>query len=759
MNAFRLPVLRWKTGVLLVLPLLLLAGGISWSAWQSLCQFQVWMGVSEPISSELLRIHLRDQLQGQWRRTRPVGNQALDLPLLELNVADNNLAVLIQAGKHPFVAVQGFFQGQPLKGELRLRGYKPWHVAEAKKSLRVKLKKGQFIWGQREFNLFNPDRPVLFENTLVLELARKYGLLALDSQFLRLHLNGMDLGVFEMGAPLDEMVLRRARLIPGDIYTLENRLRGWENALHWKYASWHNKNARQYLNLKNLLGHLHRDSPAAFADFVAQEVNLKAFVVLDLLLQIFSERNADSELNYALHYDPYLGRWQPVLLESQGFGEGPAPQRDPLMEKLSSLPAFQAEQQALLRQGLKNEIAPEHMSQRSLVYLNALRADLSADPFWRARNRLPAFDPLSENLMRPMTLTVLEQILAARLAEIQLRVQSLERSINHSKMKPQPVVVFPSVTLGPGRVVIPQTRIFEKGRRVRILAGTTLLMGPGASLIFQGPLEILGAEGAPVVIRPAQSDPWGGLVLQGPLSAGSRLLNLQVSGGSFPRWGQRIYTAMVNLHETQDLLLEDCFFSDNRGGDDLLHTVYVQNLKAHRISIRRAFSDAWDLEFTRAEIEELKIEGAGDDGLDLMGTELSLKKAAIRQCLGNGVSAGEETQVQLEQTLIAAGGVGLLAKNASVIHIDSSLLYGNRTGLKIYQASPHYGGLSRIFSRNLFLAGSLRPLQLDSTSLKAFPAPRFQSRFEQAAVLKPLKDWLGKQGNWQLWLSRTGGLP
>jgi hypothetical protein len=701
----------------------------------------------QPLSLKVLGLRLSDQWAQELRRFRTQSSQGLKLPVLDLSLPNKKLPLLLQAGKHPFVPVEIQFQGLNFKGEVRLRGYKPWHVAETKKSLRIKLKKGDFILGHRLFNLNNPDRPVLFEETLVLQLAHNQGLITTASDFARLRLNGLDLGVYAYTTPLDEVLLRKHHRIPADLYSLEKRQKGFQNTGPWKYITWYDSEAKNFAPLSQFLKTLQQASDQEFQDFASHHLNLKDFATLEILHRLFAETDSssDAELNYALYFDPYRGLWEPVLHEFTGLGLGIAPPfNDPLLTRLGQVPAYQ-QARAEVFEHIISEAKPEKLRQQGRELISRLAPDLEADPYWRARGieaegvesqgieaqgieaqtaaKKQPRSLLERELMRPMSL----QSLATA---FELRLQSLEKRLNAlPDLLVSPKVIFPSrvqlkatLKLGPGRIEIPLTRQFEADQPVQIAPGTTFALGAGASLIFKGPVQFLGSTTSPIRLLPAGQKRWGGLVLQGRSTAGSRLSGVIASGGSQPVSPPYIYPGMINFHDTRQISLSDCQFSNNLHSDDLIHTAYVQDLKAERITISQAFSDAWDLEFSQAQIADLRIQTSGDDGIDLMDTVLEITRSVIQDSQGNGISAGEQSNVTVSHSLIAHAGTGILAKNASFVQMSQSLLFENRKGLEIYQESPFYPGWSRITGSQIFISGG-QPLALDGVSEKAIAPP------------------------------------
>ncbi len=86
--------------------------------------------------------------------------------------------------------------------------------------------------------------------------------------------------------------------------------------------------------------------------------------------------------------------------------------------------------------------------------------------------------------------------------------------------------------------------------------------------------------------------PWGGLVLQGRGTEGSRLTHVVARGGSAPHFRSTRYPGMINLHDTRDVAIEGCRFGANRGTDDVVHAAYVSALRVEDSVIVDAHRDA-----------------------------------------------------------------------------------------------------------------------------------------------------------------------
>ena len=258
------------------------------------------------------------------------------------------------------------------------------------------------------------------------------------------------------------------------------------------------------------------------------------------------------------------------------------------------------------------------------------------------------------------------------------------------------------IELGPGLVAVDRTRVFDSHQEVHVRPGTLLTMGAKASLIFLGKVQFLGTRAEPIVIERQGPEFWGGVALLGRATRGSRLEHVQASGGSSASYRLASLPAMLNIHDTSDIALDHCRFRQNTGPGDVVHVAYVQELSVTDSEIRDATEDAWDFEFTRGRLERVRVVNAGDDALDLMGSELDVDDAVFLGAKGNAISAGEGTRARLNGSLIARANVAILAKNASRVDMTGALLFRNTTGVRVYQRTVRYAGESEINADSSF---------------------------------------------------------
>lgn len=315
-----------------------------------------------------------------------------------------------------------------------------------------------------------------------------------------------------------------------------------------------------------------------------------------------------------------------------------------------------------------------------------------------------------------------------------------------------------SVVLGPGVVEVAATRVFEAHERVRVRAGTELRMGARASLVFLGPVAFEGTAHAPISIAPAaEHAPWGGLVLQGRATSGSSLSHVLATGGGAPEFRHVRYPGMLNLHDTGRIELRGVVLTDNVDSDDMLHASYVDDLLVEDSRIERAAADAWDLELSSAVLRRVTVIDAGDDAIDLMGTRAEVTGSVLIGMRGNGVSAGEESRASIQDTLIADALVGALAKNASELDLDGSLLYRTATGVRIYKRTVRYEGDSKVSADVLFVVDSKRAVQREDGAGIGLDVGRAQLGWPRHGALDHLRDNVLLLSDWEAlpeWIAR-----
>lgn len=295
------------------------------------------------------------------------------------------------------------------------------------------------------------------------------------------------------------------------------------------------------------------------------------------------------------------------------------------------------------------------------------------------------------------------------------------------------------VRLGPGTLRVDATREFGPGEAVLIVAGTTLELAPGASLVFRGPLLAVGTAAAPIRFVP-QAGRWGGLALLGPETAGSQLVHFEVRGATAPEVPLTMLPSAVDLHDTTAILVAHGRIAGGKRQAEAFHAAYVRGLVATDLEIREARGDAVDLEFTTALFRRLAVVDAGQEALDVNGGEVALVDARLLDCDGKGISVGAGARLRADRVLVAGSRVGLLVKAGARVRLADVLFRDDDTAVVVRVAGEHWSGDSRLRVRRTRVTGGGAVLRVEDGVLD--PAPKLQPGLP-ADELPRLRELLG----------------
>jgi hypothetical protein len=305
------------------------------------------------------------------------------------------------------------------------------------------------------------------------------------------------------------------------------------------------------------------------------------------------------------------------------------------------------------------------------------------------------------------------------------------------------------IEFGPGEVLVAETRVLPANSEVVVHAGTTIHLAEGASLVFRGRVDFQGTAIAPITLS-GTSGTWGGVALIGPGTRGSRLRHVRVAGGSTVTLPDYHFPAMVNIHDTSNIAIDDCRFSDNEGQGDAVHVAYVDDLSVEDSEFANTGGDGLDLEFVHATVSRVEFVNIGDDALDLMGTTVELADSVVLGAAGNGVSAGEESDAKVRSTLIDEAKVGVLAKNDSDVSLTGSVLFDNDIGVRVYTREVRYEGDSHVNASQLFVVGSKKkPIRREDRRADKLDQGRILESLPQDGNVDHLRDNVLDIGDWQ----------
>ena len=218
------------------------------------------------------------------------------------------------------------------KVKVKYRGDTHYRWAWDKKSIRIKTNKNYLLDGLRSINLISPRTAEQLNNFLSYRLAHDMGLLAPKTDLVRLYMNGQDRGVYILVEQVKELMLRKNQLMPGDIYRGEiigkdqyrqsgiNTL--FDSPSVWDKVAVNNHYVDDFdLPLEVLLELINRSDKHQSQSQLVNLMDMEAWGRFSAYESLTQSTHADNSHNWRLYYDPWRGKFMPVVWDTMGWYE------------------------------------------------------------------------------------------------------------------------------------------------------------------------------------------------------------------------------------------------------------------------------------------------------------------------------------------------------------------------------------------------------------------------------------------------------
>ena len=241
-----------------------------------------------------------------------------------------------------------------------------------------------------------------------------------------------------------------------------------------------------------------------------------------------------------------------------------------------------------------------------------------------------------------------------------------------------------------GTVVVDQPIVIE--------AGTRLLLGAGASIIFKSRVSMNGEPDNKIEILKSNDRSWGVLAIVGPDTAGSVMTHVDASGGSGGVYAGMYFTGMFSVYDTSDIRLDNIRMSSNSDYDDLIHVLYSSEVELIGSEITLARSDAIDIDISSVKIIDSRFLQNGNDAIDSMTSNVEVVNTVIKGSGDKGISVGESSAVKVENVIFDDTEIAIQSKDASIATVVNSTFLNNKMQLNCYKKNWRYnnGGTIRV---------------------------------------------------------------
>ncbi len=246
--------------------------------------------------------------------------------------------------------------------------------------------------------------------------------------------------------------------------------------------------------------------------------------------------------------------------------------------------------------------------------------------------------------------------------------------------------------LDEGTHIINDPIIIPSGYDFLIKKGSTLRMSKESYILVEGgSIKMDGTENYPITITSFNPEEvWKGIYVNSNSkdNSYSNLNFAKVSNFSYFDNGRIQLTGGLNFIKSKVKISNSVI--SNSVSEDAINFVKSE-FQVSSSKVNNTISDAIDIDFGNGEITNTTFDKVGGDAIDLSGSDVYLKDINAKNVFDKAVSAGEQSNLKINNLQISSSGIGIASK-------DSSKVYGsnikvskcNLYDFAVYQKKPYF---------------------------------------------------------------------
>lgn len=256
-------------------------------------------------------------------------------------------------------------------------------------------------------------------------------------------------------------------------------------------------------------------------------------------------------------------------------------------------------------------------------------------------------------------------------------------------------VIGNQISVKAGTYNIYQDLNIPSGFDLSIEKGTTLKFAPESVWVSESSIKAIGEQNYPIKFTSLQEN-WGGMLVFGTDERSNfefvsientRGIGLNINKNGLDRKGWFCTGGVTFYRAAVDLV--DCSFI-NSDAEDALNIVST-DFSIDRCDFSNHESDGFDGDFVIGEISDTKFYKIKGDAVDFSGSEIKIWKLVVEDVVDKGISAGEETFLDISNSIFENIGYGLVSKDSSEINsYDTKIINAKVAGLAAYIKKPNF---------------------------------------------------------------------
>ncbi len=213
-----------------------------------------------------------------------------------------------------------------------------------------------------------------------------------------------------------------------------------------------------------------------------------------------------------------------------------------------------------------------------------------------------------------------------------------------------------------GKVFIQNPIIVPVGYNLKIQPNSEVILNKNSYIYINGGNFISDGTDGKITFKPL-NDTWGGIYVRNSNDL-SIINNTEIiSTKNFEHKGIFL-TGGVNFYES-DVKIIKSYIQKNKSEDAI--NIINSNFELRDSEIKNTTSDGIDSDFSNGLIINSFFKNIGGDAIDTSGSKISVKNTNIYNVGDKGISAGESSNLYLENIQIDSSEFGIVSKDLSII--------------------------------------------------------------------------------------------
>ncbi|MEJ2594838.1 MAG: hypothetical protein P8100_06855 [bacterium] len=237
--------------------------------------------------------------------------------------------------------------------------------------------------------------------------------------------------------------------------------------------------------------------------------------------------------------------------------------------------------------------------------------------------------------------------------------------------------------------------VIPAGYAVYFSKGTSIDFINQSMFVSYSPVFMEGSPEEPVIITSSDFSAQGFTVLQA--DERSMLNHVQFNNLNTLDHKGWMLTGAVTFYESDVDIRHTTFYRNQC--EDALNTIRSEFI-VDKCRFEYIFGDAFDSDFCKGEVLNTAFVDVGNDAIDFSGSRIHIRDVLIDRANDKGISGGEESFLNVENTIIKKCAIGLASKDLSSVEFRDGELRDCKYGLVLLQKKPEYGPATIIFNRS-----------------------------------------------------------